>query len=229
MIVARSNMELIGTQPVMSAAHHRFLIIDPQPVVLHGTAAMLKQQWPDADVETFGNFSLAGGCMAKFCPSLVIAEYRIDGATIVDFLDAANPGSSSRTLVFSSAEEQRAGVPAIRAGAAGFLPKTASAGELIAAVRTLLSGHTWLSGDLARALARTGIANDSTTSRLTRREQEIFTHLGQGLSVSQIATRLGLSVKTIEAHREHIKAKLGLHNAAQVTIAASRWIHDFSI
>jgi DNA-binding NarL/FixJ family response regulator len=69
----------------------------------------------------------------------------------------------------------------------------------------------------------------SPHSQLTRREHEIFTHLGLGHTASQIATRLGLSVKTIEAHREPIKNKLGRHNAAQVTASASRWIQDFSI
>ena len=68
----------------------------------------------------------------------------------------------------------------------------------------------------------------TSSKLLTARELQIFTLLGQCHSVSSIAGNLGLSVKTVEAHREHIKNKLGYHNAAEVIAAAVRWLDDIS-
>jgi len=207
----------------------RFLIIDAHPVFQLGLISILSREWPNSEVHGVSEFSKGVDHLRQFEVDLVIAEFRIGPSTILDFLKAVAPGPSPRCLVLSSMEEVRTGTASIRAGASGFLPKTASPGDLSAAIRTLLSGHTWLSDTVARALARGGMADASATEQLTRREAEIFTHLGHGLTVSQVAATLALSVKTVEAHRENIKTKLNLHTAAQVTAAASRWIHDFLI
>ena len=84
---------------------------------------------------------------------------------------------------------------------------------------------------IAQALADGRLPHDITppVTSLSPRELEIFTHIGGGLTVSQIAASLGLSIKTVEAHRENIKNKLAHQNSSQVIAAAVRWIDTSSI
>jgi two-component system response regulator NreC len=70
---------------------------------------------------------------------------------------------------------------------------------------------------------------DSIGALLSSRELEVFSLIGAGMVVSQIATRLGISVKTVEAHRENIKNKLDCCNACQVVAAAARWLDETSV
>ena len=206
------------------------LIIDPLPVVRQGILSAVNQEWPDAEVSTATDFDAALELLGRSPAHVVITEFRIGETTVIDFLGAVpNHGSAPRCLVFSALDEIHTGIPSIRAGASGFLGKSAPLSELVAAVRSVLAGRPFLSARLAQALANGSKSTPSPIDQLTRRESEVFTHLGHGLTVSQIASRLGLSVKTIEAHREHIKTKLGLQSASQVTAAASRWTADISI
>ena len=95
----------------------------------------------------------------------------------------------------------------------------------------VLAGNHYASEQLSKALMeRRGPESIvSAGTHLTASELRIFTMIGGGMTVSAIAAKLGLSVKTIEAHREHIKNKLGHQNAAQVTAAAVRWLDDTSV
>jgi DNA-binding NarL/FixJ family response regulator len=71
--------------------------------------------------------------------------------------------------------------------------------------------------------------NASALAQLTSREIQVFSLIGQGHTVSQIAPKLGVSVKTVEAHREHIKNKLGHQSSSQVAAAAVRWLDETSV
>jgi DNA-binding NarL/FixJ family response regulator len=202
------------------------LLIDPHPVVLRGLVTTLKDVPHHADVAACSSFADARRFLGLRQVGLVISEFRIDGETIIDLLKTLTTnGTGTRCLVFSAFDESRFGATAIRGGASGFLPKSAPLSDLTAAIQSILAGRPWISDRLARALT-SPVNPGSPTKQLTPREREIFTRLGNGDAVSRIATELGLSVKTIEAHREHIKTKLGLQTATQVTIAASRWIDD---
>lgn len=208
----------------------RLLLIDPHPVVSRGVIDILNQEWPDLESLVALDFEAARGFLNDSRPSLVMSEFRIGESTVMEVLPIIqNTRPATRLLVFSSQDEIRCGIPSIRAGASGFLPKSASHEELVAACQALLGGRPWISEPLAQAMANGFNSHSPPTVRFTARESEIFNHLGQGLTCSEIAARLSLSVKTIETHRENIKTKLGLQTASQVTAAASRWMHDFSI
>lgn len=214
----------------MPENHPTILVIDPHPVVRRGLVAALQDTFHHVDLAVCATFAEAGRFLDRSSVDLVIAEFRIDGETILDLIGRLSAaGAATRCLVFSAFDESRSGVTAIRGGASGFVPKSAPLADLTAAVRSLLAGRPWLSDPLAHALASPHNGTSPPIRHLTRREQEIFTRLGHGHPVSRIATDLGLSVKTIEAHREHIKSKLGLQTAAQVTIAASRWIDESAV
>ena len=204
----------------------QFLLIDPHPVLRRGLVSILTDAFPNARTTGAENFTDAHSHLVLRPVDLVIAEFRIDGETIVPLLEkSAASGSSARILIHTDLDELLVGVPSVRAGASGVLSKRSPIPHLLEAVRALLAGRSFLSESLAHALANgsnppNGLA---PVSSLSPRELEIFSLIGQCLTVSQIATRLGLAVKTVEAHREHIKNKLTLQSASQVTAAAVRW------
>lgn len=213
----------------VSLLRSRILFIDPHPVMRRGLAAVFDEAFGSPATTGCASFPEALDFLARRPVDLVITDFRIDGDTALSFLEClALHAQPARCLIFSTLDEVRIGVPCIRAGASGFLPKSAPTDTLIDAVRSILAGRPYLSESLARALAnRHGHSSPACpTARLTARELQIFSLFGESLGVSQIANRLGLSVKTIEAHREHIKHKLHLQNSAQVAAAAVRWIDD---
>jgi DNA-binding NarL/FixJ family response regulator len=110
-------------------------------------------------------------------------------------------------------------VRALRAGAAGYLQKERPPEELIAAVRRIAAGGTYVSpamtDRIAADLARGG-AERLPHERLSDREFEIFRLLGSGKSVSEIAQALNVSVKTVSTHRARILEKTGLRNNADL-------------
>jgi len=109
----------------------------------------------------------------------------------------------------------------LRAGALGYINKSRPGDELIEAVRKVARGEIALSPSVADRLVRRGASATQGAGigqeSLSDRELEVFELIGRGLSTREIAERLCLSVKTIETHREHIKAKLRLESGAELT------------
>lgn len=108
---------------------------------------------------------------------------------------------------------------ALRAGAAGYIHKACTPEELLVAMRRVVGGGTYLSPLIAEKIAaelRSGGEGGKPHERLSRRELEIFRHLGSGKSVSEIARKLKLSVKTVSTHRARILEKTGLRNNADI-------------
>lgn len=124
-------------------------------------------------------------------------------------------------LVLSMHDESLYGERALRAGARGYLTKQEATKKVIDAIRRILAGEVFVTEKLASSLLRrvAGVAppgGSSPVDVLTDRELEVFQLLGQGLTMRQIAENLFVSVKTIEAHREHIKQKLGFKTSAEL-------------
>ena len=208
------------------------LIIDPHPVTRHGIIHTLVAATPNLQMTEASNFSEALQLLCALPPDAILSEFQIDGDTILTLLAQLEKNQQSAScLVYSAAHESRVGLTAIRAGAVGFLPKSAPLDDLSAAVHAVLNKRTWISSPLAKALATDPQALSAPSPRnlLSHREQEIFTLIGQGQTCTQIAAQLGLATKTVESHREHIKTKLHLKNASQVTATASRWLLESSL
>lgn len=105
---------------------------------------------------------------------------------------------------------------AIAAGASGYLVKDSAADQLVEAIRVVARGDRFLSPAIAH-LAVKGGAGASPLDRLTTREREVLQLIAEGNSNKEIAARLTLSVKTIEAHRTNLMAKLDIHDTASLT------------
>ncbi len=115
---------------------------------------------------------------------------------------------------------------ALQAGANGYLMKTDGFEELHRAVKQVLSGEVYLSTRLTKWLAEAtgGAKTPQGMATLTARERQIFQRIGEGRSTAEIATELGLSIKTISTHRENVKRKLGTPNAAELIRQAVAWV-----
>lgn len=129
---------------------------------------------------------------------------------------------SVATLVLSAYPEMQYGLNVLRAGASGFVSKTADDNELCRAIRAAVRGGRYVSPELAEVLVSgiQGSPGEPRHSVLSEREFQIFTKLAEGKSVSEIAAKLFLSVKTISTYRTRILEKMGMKTNADITYYA---------
>jgi DNA-binding NarL/FixJ family response regulator len=163
-------------------------------------------------------------------PDLVLIDITLPGRSglecIKDML-AQHPGLP--VLVVTLHDESLYAERALRAGARGYLMKDAGATELVAAIRQVLKGGTYVSPQLAARIVdlfsgRRQRRGSSPIENLTDREFEVFRLIGEGKTAKQIARELRLSSKTVDVHRGHIKHKLGIADVTTLVSHAARWV-----
>jgi len=174
--------------------------------------------------------------IAKSKPQLLITALRLgtgDSLEFVKALRAEKPGLL--ILVYSAFEEAIFAERTLRAGADGYVMKTAPKEELLAAIREILGGNIYVSRDMAmRAFKKSLESRPEHRSessaigieKLSDREMHILHLLGSGLGNTQIANSLHLSVKTIESHRENIKRKLDLSCSRDLAACAKKYVEE---
>ncbi len=161
----------------------------------------------------------------------VLTRVRAGGFEVL-LLDLSMPGRSGiellkqvkaerpelRVLVLSMHDAQQYAVRAIRAGAAGYLTKDAAATQLIDALKRIAAGSIFITPDVAEALALQLQAptEDLPHKRLTDREYEVLLLLAEGASITDIAQRLHLSVKTVSTHKTRILEKMNAESLADL-------------
>ena len=213
------------------AGRVRILIVDDHPIFRHGLRDLIEEE---PDLTVCGEAADAGEALqlvrsAK--PDVAIVDLSLrDGHGLELIEQIRQRDQSVQMLVCSVQAESHFAERALRAGAMGYLNKQEAADKLIEALRQILRGEIYVSGPMAKRLLHglvggKGSAQNPVES-LTNREIEIFQMIGQGLTTKQIARRLHLSHKTIEAHREKIKTKLRLANSIQLSHCAFQWMRD---
>ncbi|MEV4901508.1 response regulator transcription factor [Citricoccus sp. NPDC055426] len=169
-------------------------------------------------------------------PDVVLMDVRMP---VVDGVDATGQIVAERTaavLVLTTFDEDEVVLSAIRAGAAGFLLKTAEAPELVSAVRRVAAGEGVVAPEVTRRVFRElasaarpaapggpAAAAESAVvqlARLTGRELEVLAHLGRGASNGQVAVALAISEATAKTHVSRILGKLGVHSRTQAALVA---------
>ncbi|MBK5967949.1 MULTISPECIES: response regulator [Thiorhodovibrio] len=212
-------------------SHYQTLVIvDDHPLVREGLKAVLARDDGLRVIGEAGGVSEALALVQARKPDLAIIDLALadgDGLDLVRRLRAHC--SDVKILVCSMRDESLFAERALHAGAIGFIHKSEVALHIVDAVRTTLMGRVYLSPAMAeRMLKRTLPGQESgglAVDCLSDRELQVFGLLGDGQSTAQIAERLHLSVKTIETHRENIKRKLQLSNAAELMRCATIWSH----
>jgi two-component system, NarL family, invasion response regulator UvrY len=127
------------------------------------------------------------------------------------------------TLVISGFPEKQYGLNVLKAGASGFVSKTAEDAELCRAIRAAVRGGRYVSPELAQVLVsgmQGGTGTEPPHTALSEREFQIFCKLAEGSSVSEIAEQLFLSVKTVSTYRSRILEKMGMKTNADMTYYA---------
>lgn len=124
-----------------------------------------------------------------------------------------------RVLVLSMHEEQQYAVRAIKAGASGYLTKESASAQLLSALRKVAAGGAFISAAVAEQLALGAMPRQTDAlphTTLSDREYQVFQLLVSGKSVTEIATRLNLSGKTVSTHKARLMEKMGLGNQAEL-------------
>ncbi|MDO9088781.1 MAG: response regulator transcription factor [Burkholderiaceae bacterium] len=139
------------------------------------------------------------------------------GMEMIKWVRAEKP--RSRILVLSMHQELQYAVRAIKAGASGYLTKESATAQLVQALRKIATGGAYVSAEVAEQLAlgaMPGAAPALPHESLSDREFEVFRLIAAGVSVTDIAARLHLSVKTVSTHKSNLMHKLGLHNQSEL-------------
>jgi DNA-binding NarL/FixJ family response regulator len=145
------------------------------------------------------------------------------GMELIKLVKAERP--KLRILVLSMHEELQYAVRSIKSGASGYLTKESAPAQLVQAIRKIAAGGAYISAEVAEQLAlgaMPGGVQAAPHEVLTDREFEVFRQLVAGVSVTDIAARLSLSVKTVSTHKAHLMQKLGLHNQSELVRYAMR-------
>lgn len=206
----------------------RILIVDDHPVFRDGLRYWIDRQ-PDmvccGEADTLITASQA---VSQHRPNLILLDLQLkdgDGLELIKSLRSAFP--ELRILALSQTDELLYGDRALRTGAQGYVTKEQKGEELLGAIRAVMDGEIYVSQKLAAVMLKqlwNGSTSGDATSRLSDRELQVFQMLGSGVSTREVSKRLGLSIKTIETYREHIKRKLGLKNATSLVHAATKWV-----
>jgi DNA-binding NarL/FixJ family response regulator len=130
-------------------------------------------------------------------------------------------------LVASMHEESLYAERVLAAGARGYINKQEAQDKIIQAIRQVLNGKVYLSEHMTERILNNMVSSSEDKrdiDALSNRELQVFEMIGQGLATSKMAVQLNLSVKTIETHQAHIKKKLSLSSAHELTHRAIRWV-----
>jgi DNA-binding NarL/FixJ family response regulator len=158
-------------------------------------------------------------------PQVVVLDWMLRGGTGLKYLREGLSGENPpRVLVFSSDTSDGAVRDALNNGAKGYLEKTAALSEFTAAITAVAEGRVYLSAEIEQAVHRMSCQPQTmeVTSELSDREVEVLKLVAEGMSSKDIATLLGISVRTVGSHRARISQKTGLTSIAQFTLHAVR-------
>jgi DNA-binding NarL/FixJ family response regulator len=196
------------------------LIVDDHPVVRDGLRGMFTTPGFSVLGEASGGTE-AVDLALRLDPDVVLMDLRMPGGSGVDAIaELTRRGARSRVLVLTTYDTDADTLPAIEAGATGYLLKDAPREELFAAVRAAAEGRTVLSPAVASRLvsAVRGTA-PPTEETLSAREREVLTLVARGTSNREIAAELFISEATVKTHLTHLYGKLGVKDRAAAVAA----------
>lgn len=196
-----------------------FLILDDHAIVRKGIIDILGREYPEHVIREAENAQAGLAIVRDETPDLVILDITIPGTSGIEFLKAARQlRPRLKVLVFSMHSEDEYAIRALKAGAAGYLVKGASPEELIAAVRTVLSGATFASAQIAARLVAE-VRNEPGRplhESLSNREFEILRLLARGKSVREITWELALSENTVRTYRARVLTKMDMKTNSEL-------------
>jgi DNA-binding NarL/FixJ family response regulator len=203
----------------VSGEQVRVLVVDDHPVWRDGVKADLEKS---GEVEVVAQAADGGEAIVQAreaMPDVVLMDLQLPVVSGVEATRAIIAESPHvRVLVLSASGEEADVLEAVKAGATGYLLKSATSAELLDAVRRVRVGEPVFTPSLAglvlgefRRMAGAGTSSSSSEPGLTPRETEVLTLVAKGYAYKEIASKLFISVKTVQNHVQNILAKLQLH------------------
>ena len=200
----------------------RIFVTDDHEIVRQGICALLEKERHIEIVGTAGSGRETLEKISSAKPDLLILDIMLpdmSGLEVIGDAKAVLPGL--RIIVLSMYDNKVYLFEALRRGADGYVIKGSSGGDLLNAIASVTSGHRYMTAQLAEHImddlaVRRAKSAETFVLRLTPREEQVLCMTVDGLSSSDIADQLAISSRTVEAHRNNLMKKLGLHNKTEL-------------
>ncbi len=209
----------------MDISHYTILIADDHDMVRAGFRKIIEEAIPGINILEASSHTQTIALARKVNNNLlVILDLNMpEGTGQQTIHDLKANDADIKILVVSMYEEQQFGIRMIKAGADGYISKSANAEEFIKAIKKVGAGKKYITGSLAELLAETATSTGKPATLqdlLSEREFQVFCLIAKGKTVSEIAVDLNLSVKTISTYRSKIIEKTGLKNNSEIMLYA---------
>jgi DNA-binding NarL/FixJ family response regulator len=209
-----------------------FLVVDDHPVFRQGLVALIQSHERYMVCAEAGTNAESLAALERVTPDIALVDISLvghNGLDLVKTLKAAHP--QMMVLIISMHDEAVYAERALKAGARGYVMKQEAASVMLEAIETVLSGKIYVSAAMRDRLLETMFSKHeesevSFTHRLSDRELEVLERIGQGYGAAEIARMLSLSVKTVNAYRDHIKEKLRIDGAGELRRFAVKWVQS---
>ena len=211
----------------------RVVIVDDHPFVREGLKQILAGQKDFMLVAEASSIADARLMISSQAPDVAVVDLALgpdDGSELVRWIRATHP--DVRVLVLSMQDEALYAEGLLRLGVSGYVMKNVASTDFLVALRKVARGQRHVSASMSERLlsqlvrGRTPGRQEDPVSALTERELEVFHLIGAGISTREISQRLNLSMKTVDAHRRHMREKLNLRSTSELIRYATRWVSE---
>jgi DNA-binding NarL/FixJ family response regulator len=226
---ATAPVPAVDVQTIPPNTKLRVLLVDDHPITRQGMKALINQQLNLEVCAESDNAAQAVELLTKTQPDLAILDVSLKATNGIELTkNLKSHAPNLPILIVSMHDEALFAERALRAGAMGYVMKQEAGEKVVLAIQHLLRGEIFLSTRMKEKMLhrfvnhkREGMVFSIDT--LSDREMEVFQLIGNGYSTRQIAQKLGLSSKTIDSYREHLKQKLSLESGSDLVRHAIQW------
>ena len=208
------------------------LIVEDHPIFSKGLSLLINAEESFTVVGEARNGSEALSMLVEKKPDLAVVDLNLGDEYGLEIIAAMKSRAANlKILVLSMYDERYYAERALKAGASGYVMKEEASTLVIDALKTVLQGKIWLSENEQNYLNEHLEGQDISSSddcfasinQLSNRQLQVFLLIGKGFGTIEIAAKLDLSTKTIDAHKEHIKQKLHCANSQELRQLAVQW------
>lgn len=194
----------------------KILVVDDHAVVREGIRRLLATI-SGAEIHEAATAQDALALSRSVAPDVIVLDINLDGSSGLELLRRLKADNvAARIVMFTMHSEPSYAMRALKAGAAGYVSKSAEAGELVTAVKKIASGDRYLDRSMASELVFSAAFTEDPLHKLSNREVEILRLLGEGKSLAEIASTFGIAYKTVANSCSRLKEKLGVERTADL-------------
>ena len=203
----------------------RVLIADDHPIFAEGLRGLLEHEFEVVGLAADGPALVAAA--REYRPDVIVTDVTMPSLNGIEAaIRLREQGVTARVVFLTMHHDVGYARRAMAAGAAGYVLKHSASAELVAAVREVVRGRTYvtplIAGELLRSYREAEAGESDPDHRLTTRQREVLQLVAEGRSAKEVAAALHISVRTAEAHKAHILKALGLNSIAELVQYAIR-------